>query len=185
MDGVAWGRRRAVVVDRGALASCALANVAPRAAPVRRAAPLCGGSSPPYGPHMRVPVSIGSMGRGRAAAWVQRVQHHSRRVVVQEDVDGVVVWPATPSELDAAVETAAQAQKIWTNTNPQKRSRVMFAYKQLVDGHMDELAALLSSEHGKVIADSRGDVMRGVDVIEFACGIPHSQKGEHTYGAGP
>ena len=92
---------------------------------------------------------------------------------------------ATPAELDAAVASAAEAQIKWIKTNPQKRSRVMFAYKQLVDAHMDELAALLSSEHGKVIADSRGDVMRGVDVIEFACGVPHSQKGEHTYGAGP
>ena len=92
---------------------------------------------------------------------------------------------ATPAELDAAVASAAKAQTAWMNTNPQKRSRIMFAYKQLVDAHMDELAALLSSEHGKVIADSRGDVMRGVDVIEFACGIPHGQKGEHTYGAGP
>ena len=95
------------------------------------------------------------------------------------------VLMATPSELDAAVASAAEAQIVWMNTNPQKRSRVMFAYKQLVEAHMDELAALLSSEHGKVLADSRGDVIRGIDVIEFACGIPHSQKGEHTYGAGP
>ena len=92
---------------------------------------------------------------------------------------------ATPAELGAAVKTAEIAQKVWMNTNPQKRSRIMFAYKQLVDAHMDELAELLSSEHGKIVADSRGDVMRGVDVIEFACGIPHGQKGEHTYGAGP
>ena len=92
---------------------------------------------------------------------------------------------ATPSELDAAVASAAAAQIIWANTNPQKRSRILFAYKQLVDANMDDLAAILSAEHGKVLADSRGDVMRGVDVIEFACGIPHGQKGEHTYGAGP
>ena len=84
---------------------------------------------------------------------------------------------ATPAELDAAVASAAKAQIEWTKTNPQKRSRIMFAYKQLVDAHMDELAAMLSSEHGKVLADSRGDVMRGVDVIEFACGVPHGQKG--------
>jgi malonate-semialdehyde dehydrogenase (acetylating)/methylmalonate-semialdehyde dehydrogenase len=61
----------------------------------------------------------------------------------------------------------------------------MFDFKRLLDVHMDELAELLSSEHGKVIADSRGDVMRGLDVIEFACGIPHAQKGEYTLGAGP
>ena len=92
---------------------------------------------------------------------------------------------ATPAELDAAVASAAKAQRIWANTNPQRRSRILFAYKQLVDANMDDLAAMLSSEHGKVLADSRGDVMRGVDVIEFACGVPHGQKGEHTYGAGP
>ena len=92
---------------------------------------------------------------------------------------------ATPSELDAAVISAAKAQIEWTKTNPQRRSRIMFAYKQLVEAHMDELAAMLSSEHGKVLADSRGDVIRGIDVIEFACGVPHGQKGEHTYGAGP
>ncbi|MGJ8562623.1 MAG: CoA-acylating methylmalonate-semialdehyde dehydrogenase [Alphaproteobacteria bacterium] len=91
----------------------------------------------------------------------------------------------TPSELDIAVASAEKAQVIWANTNPQKRARILFAYKALVDTHMDSLAELLSSEHGKVVADSRGDVMRGIDVIEFACGIPHSQKGEHTYGAGP
>ena len=96
-----------------------------------------------------------------------------------------IVAMATPSELDSAVASAVKAQVIWAQTNPQKRSRVLFTYKQLVEANMDELAALLSSEHGKVIADSRGDVIRGVDVIEFACGIPHGQKGEHTYGAGP
>ena len=92
---------------------------------------------------------------------------------------------ATPAELDAAVASAAEAQVKWANTNPQRRSRILFAYKQLVDANMNDLAAMLSSEHGKVLADSRGDVMRGVDVIEFACGVPHGQKGEHTYGAGP
>jgi len=95
------------------------------------------------------------------------------------------VTMATPTELDAAVKSAEAAQIAWAQVNPQKRSRVLFAYKQLVEANMDALAAMLSSEHGKVIADSRGDVMRGVDVIEFACGIPHGQKGEHTFGAGP
>jgi len=92
---------------------------------------------------------------------------------------------ATPSELDAAVASAAAAQADWAKMNPQKRARVMFAFKEAVEAEMDNLAAMLSSEHGKILADSRGDVMRGIDVIEFACGIPHGQKGEHTYGAGP
>ena len=92
---------------------------------------------------------------------------------------------ATPAELDAAVKSAKTAQVKWAATNPQRRSRILFAYKALVEANMDALAAMLSSEHGKVIADSRGDVIRGLDVIEFACGVPHGQKGEHTYGAGP
>jgi len=92
---------------------------------------------------------------------------------------------ANAGELETAVASAEAAQRVWANTNPQRRARIMFAYKELVEKHTDELAELLSAEHGKVLADSRGDVMRGLDVIEFACGVPHGQKGEHTYGAGP
>ena len=69
--------------------------------------------------------------------------------------------------------------------NPQRRARVMFAWKALIEAHMDELAQLLSSEHGKVIADSKGDIQRGLEVVEFACGIPHLLKGDYTDGAGP
>lgn len=87
--------------------------------------------------------------------------------------------------LDAAVEAAKKAQPGWAATNPQRRARVMFNFKALVEKHMDELAHMLSSEHGKVLADSRGDVQRGLEVIEFCCGIPHAQKGEYTLGAGP
>ncbi|MEE4349000.1 MAG: CoA-acylating methylmalonate-semialdehyde dehydrogenase [Pacificimonas sp.] len=91
----------------------------------------------------------------------------------------------TAAELDKAVANAKAAQPAWAMTNPQKRARVMFDYKRIVEGRMDELAALLSSEHGKVIADAKGDVQRGLDVIEFACGIPHVLKGDYTQGAGP
>jgi len=89
------------------------------------------------------------------------------------------------TELDKAVDAALAAQPAWAATNPQKRARVMFRFKELVEAHMDELAHLLSSEHGKVIADARGDVQRGLDVIEFCCGVPHASKGEYTQGAGP
>jgi malonate-semialdehyde dehydrogenase (acetylating)/methylmalonate-semialdehyde dehydrogenase len=92
---------------------------------------------------------------------------------------------ATTGDLDAAVQAAATAQVAWAATNPQRRARVMFEFKRLVEARMDELASLLSSEHGKVIADSKGDVQRGLEVIEFACGIPHVLKGEYTEGAGP
>ncbi len=87
--------------------------------------------------------------------------------------------------LDAAVDAALAAQPAWAATNPQRRSRVMFNFKALVEANIDELAALLSSEHGKVHADAKGDIQRGLEVIEFCCGIPHASKGEYTHGAGP
>jgi len=87
--------------------------------------------------------------------------------------------------LDRAIEAALAAQPEWAATNPQRRARVMFRFKELVEANMDELAVLLSSEHGKVIADSRGDIQRGLEVVEFACGIPHVLKSEYTQGAGP
>jgi malonate-semialdehyde dehydrogenase (acetylating)/methylmalonate-semialdehyde dehydrogenase len=89
------------------------------------------------------------------------------------------------AELDRAVEAAKKVQPGWAAVNPQRRARVMFRYKELIEDHIQELAELLSSEHGKVIDDARGDVQRGLEVIEFACGIPHVQKGEYTMGAGP
>ena len=87
--------------------------------------------------------------------------------------------------LDRAVAAAQAAQPGWAATNPQRRARVMFEFKRLVEANMDELAHMLSSEHGKVIADSKGDIQRGLEVIEFCCGIPHVLKGEYTQGAGP
>jgi malonate-semialdehyde dehydrogenase (acetylating)/methylmalonate-semialdehyde dehydrogenase len=92
---------------------------------------------------------------------------------------------ANRAEVRQAVEIAAKAFREWSAVNPQRRARVMFNFKALVEKNIDELARMLSSEHGKVIADSRGDVQRGIEVIEFACGIPHLQKGEYTEGAGP
>jgi malonate-semialdehyde dehydrogenase (acetylating)/methylmalonate-semialdehyde dehydrogenase len=92
---------------------------------------------------------------------------------------------ASVDELNAAVANAKAAQPAWSATNPQRRARVMFEFKRLLEVHMDELAHMLSAEHGKVMADSRGDIQRGLEVIEFACGIPHLLKGEYTQGAGP
>jgi malonate-semialdehyde dehydrogenase (acetylating)/methylmalonate-semialdehyde dehydrogenase len=100
------------------------------------------------------------------------------------EVQGQVAM-AAPGDVDAAVQAAARAQVGWAATNPQRRARVMFEFKRLVEARIEELAQLLSSEHGKVLADSRGDVQRGLDVIEFACGAPHVLKGEYTEGAGP
>lgn len=92
---------------------------------------------------------------------------------------------ASVDEMNEAVANAGVAQAAWANVNPQRRARVMFKFKALVEADADNLARLLSEEHGKVIADSHGDLQRGLEVIEFACGIPHLLKGEYTEGAGP
>src|SRR3546814_4590712 len=72
----------------------------------------------------------------------------------------------------------------WAALNPQRRARVLFNFKAVIEAHKEELAHLLSSEHGKVVSDAHGDVQRGLDVVEFACGAPHLLKGEFTEGAG-
>ena len=89
------------------------------------------------------------------------------------------------ADLERAVQAALAAQPKWAATNPQRRARVMFEFKRLVEANMDELALMLSIEHVKVIADSKGDIQRGLEVVEFCCGIPHVLKGEYTQGAGP
>src|ERR1700682_147186 len=92
---------------------------------------------------------------------------------------------ASRADLRQAVDAATKIFPQWAGLNPQRRARVMFNFKSLVEKNMDALAHLLSSEHGKVIADSKGDIQRGLEVIEFACAIPHLAKGEFTEGAGP
>lgn len=92
---------------------------------------------------------------------------------------------SSKDELDAAVAKAAEAQKAWGATNPQRRARVMMKFGQLINQHMDELAELVSREHGKTLPDARGDVQRGLEVIEVCMGAPHLLKGEHTNDGGP
>jgi malonate-semialdehyde dehydrogenase (acetylating)/methylmalonate-semialdehyde dehydrogenase len=92
---------------------------------------------------------------------------------------------ASVEELRTAVENAKAAQPKWAATNPQRRARVFFKFVDLLNRNMDELATLLSSEHGKTVEDSKGDIIRGLEVCEFVCGVPHLAKGEFTDGAGP
>jgi malonate-semialdehyde dehydrogenase (acetylating)/methylmalonate-semialdehyde dehydrogenase len=92
---------------------------------------------------------------------------------------------ASKSEVEAAIANAEAAQPAWAATNPQRRARVMFKFLELVNKEYDALAKLLSSEHGKTVPDARGDIQRGLEVVEFACGIPHLLKGEYSEGAGP
>src|SRR2546423_8657886 len=92
---------------------------------------------------------------------------------------------ASSADIDAAVAVAVEAQKAWAAWNPQRRARVMMKFIDLVNKNSDELAELLSLEHGKTVADSKGDIQRGIEVIEFCLGIPHLLKGEYSEGAGP
>ena len=89
------------------------------------------------------------------------------------------------SELDDAVEKAKECQPAWAATNPQKRARVIMKFIDLLHRDMDELATVLSSEHGKTIPDAKGDIIRGLEVAEFCVGAPHLLKGEFTDSAGP
>jgi malonate-semialdehyde dehydrogenase (acetylating)/methylmalonate-semialdehyde dehydrogenase len=92
---------------------------------------------------------------------------------------------ASKAEVRAAVENAKAAQADWANTNPQRRVRVLMKFLELVTRDNDALAELLAREHGKTIPDAKGDILRGVEVVEFALGIPQLMKGEYTEGAGP
>ena len=92
---------------------------------------------------------------------------------------------ATTAEVQAAVADAVAAQPKWAATNPQRRARVMMKFVDLLNQNMDELAELLSSEHGKTVPDAKGDIIRGLEVAEFSIGVPHLMKGEFTDGAGP
>ena len=92
---------------------------------------------------------------------------------------------ASAAELDAAVANAKEAQPAWAAVNPQRRARVLMKFVDLLHRDMDKLAEALSREHGKTLPDAKGDIQRGVEVVEFACGIPHLMKGEYTDGAGP
>ncbi|WP_091741748.1 CoA-acylating methylmalonate-semialdehyde dehydrogenase [Phenylobacterium immobile] len=86
--------------------------------------------------------------------------------------------------VDRMAANAKAAQPAWAALNPQRRARVMFEFKRLIEANMQSLAELLASEHGKVVADAKGDIQRGLEVVEFVCGIPHLLKGGYTQGAG-
>ena len=91
---------------------------------------------------------------------------------------------ACTAEVQAVIANAAAAQPAWGATNPQRRARVMMRFVDLINRDLKAMARTLSSEHGKTLADAAGDIQRGLEVVEFACGIPHLLKGEYTESAG-
>ena len=92
---------------------------------------------------------------------------------------------ATVDEMNQAVEIAAKAQPAWAATNPQRRARVLMKFVDLLNRDMDKLAECLSREHGKTLPDAAGDVIRGLEVVEYCIGAPQLLKGEYTDSAGP
>ncbi|MET3581027.1 malonate-semialdehyde dehydrogenase (acetylating)/methylmalonate-semialdehyde dehydrogenase [Mesorhizobium robiniae] len=111
-----------------------------------------------------------------------------RKQDVMQPMDGTVrgtVALASQAELRAAVENAKAAQPGWAATNPQRRVRVLMKFLELVAKEYDALADILAREHGKTIADAKGDIQRGLEVVEVCIGAPHMMKGEFTDGAGP
>ncbi|HEX6144212.1 MAG TPA: CoA-acylating methylmalonate-semialdehyde dehydrogenase [Geminicoccaceae bacterium] len=99
------------------------------------------------------------------------------------EVSGRVAF-ATKDEVDAAVRVAHAALPKWAATTPLRRARIMFRFKDLLEQHMDELALLITEEHGKTLADAKGSITRGLEVVEFACGIPNLLKGEFSGNVG-
>ena len=111
-----------------------------------------------------------------------------RKPEVFQPMDGTVrgtVDLASKAELTAAVENAKAAQPAWAATNPQRRVRVLMKFNELIARHNDELADILSREHGKTLIDAKGDIQRGVEVLEVCFGAAHMLKGEYTDSAGP
>ncbi|MBI3709112.1 MAG: aldehyde dehydrogenase family protein, partial [Proteobacteria bacterium] len=91
---------------------------------------------------------------------------------------------AGADEVRGAIAAAEAALPGWMATPPLTRARAMFRFKEILDSHKDELAKLLTAEHGKTLEDARGSVTRGIEVVEFACGIPHQLKGSFTDNVG-
>jgi len=87
---------------------------------------------------------------------------------------------ANAADVDSAVAAAKAAFPAWADTPPIRRARVMFKFLELLNLHKDQLAHLITAEHGKVFTDAQGEVSRGIDIVEFACGIPQLLKGDFT-----
>ncbi len=111
----------------------------------------------------------------------------TRRSPVFDPATGSVIAAtllADRAQVDRAVAAARAALPAWSDTSPLKRARVLFRFRELLEAHFDELAALITREHGKTLSDSKGELMRGLEIVEFACGIPHLLKGQHSDNVG-
>ena len=131
------------------------------------------------------------LGAGSIGHWIDGAVRApvaaERQVDVFNPATGAVARKVALAEVatvDQAVRSAAAAFPAWAATPPLRRARVMFKFKELLDRHAGELAAIITAEHGKVLSDALGEVTRGMEVVEFACGIPSLLKGEYTEQVG-
>ncbi|RPH93158.1 MAG: aldehyde dehydrogenase family protein, partial [Lysobacterales bacterium] len=131
---------------------------------------------------MAIPETVGHFINGRRIAEAGRSQDvfnpATGRVVRQVALAG-------KATVEAAIAAAAAAFPAWRDTPPLKRARIMFRFKDLLERHSDEIVALVTEEHGKVLHDALGELQRGIEVIEYACGVPELLKGEHSKNVGP
>ncbi|MDD8059804.1 CoA-acylating methylmalonate-semialdehyde dehydrogenase [Shewanella metallivivens] len=117
----------------------------------------------------------------------QQTQTSQRQQTIYDPATGEArgqVSLASQEEVATAIAAAKIAFDSWSQVTPLNRARVLFKFKALVEQHVDKLAELITLEHGKVLDDAKGEITRGLEVVEFACGIPHLLKGEHTQQVG-
>ena len=115
------------------------------------------------------------------------IQRSGRTLPIEDPATGNTIRIAElagSDTVDEAVNIAQQAFPEWRNTTPLKRARVMFKFKQLLEENANEICRLITQEHGKTLEDARGELQRGIEVVEYACGIPELLKGEHTPSVG-
>ena len=131
------------------------------------------------------PISRSSAPADAVDHWIdgRPFRGHGRALDVFNPATGAVtrqVALATKEDVDAAVASAAAAFPAWADTPPVRRARVLNRYLQLLNEHRDDIAKIITSEHGKVFSDAQGEVTRGIEIVEFACGIPQLLKGGFT-----
>jgi malonate-semialdehyde dehydrogenase (acetylating) / methylmalonate-semialdehyde dehydrogenase len=135
-------------------------------------------ASPVIAPPAVAPESVTHFIAGKRTA-----SRDARQLAIFNPANGEIaktVSVASPKEISLAAQAAAEAFPGWAATSPLRRARVFFRFRDLIEKHRDQLARLISAEHGKTVDDARGEVTRGLEVVEFVCGVPQLLKGDFT-----
>src|SRR5690606_5543372 len=166
----------------------------PRAAAAARrrldGAPRSTGSGRPHLPRALQEPAMNASAQAAVSCWIDgapRRPDTKRHGEITNPATGSVIRRVPfcgAADIDAAVQAAGRALPAWRETPPLRRARVLQKYLQLLQANQRELARLVTEEHGKTLPDAGGSVRRGIEVVEFACGIPHLLKGEHSENVG-